>query len=222
MNIIFVLEIIGAVAFALSGAFVAVQRKLDYFGIFVLALITAVGGGMLRDIILGITPPYMFRDPVYCTTALVMAVMVILFNHFERLEIKKNHYNLLLKIILVFDAAGLSIFSIIGANIALNRVGNNMFLAVFVGVLTGIGGGILRDIMAARTPLVLRREIYAMASIFGCMLYYYLRLIMNDNFAIYISVACIFAVRLWAVMRGMNLPSVRRFKVEDSTGWRKE
>ncbi|HLP18133.1 MAG TPA: trimeric intracellular cation channel family protein [Bacteroidota bacterium] len=210
MDVIFIFEIIGAVAFALSGAFVAIQRRLDYFGIVVLALITAVGGGMLRDIILGITPPHMFRDPVYCLTAVVMAMLVILVNHFEHLELKEQQQKLLRKIVLIFDAMGLSIFSIVGVEIALTKTSDNMFLAVFVGVLTGIGGGILRDMMAGRTPLVLRKEIYALASLLGCVLFYYMRMAASESLSMYVSVALIFVIRLYAVIHGVNLPQVNR------------
>jgi uncharacterized membrane protein YeiH len=216
MDLIFLLEIIGTIAFGLSGAFVAVKKKLDYFGAAVLTLAVAVGGGMMRDVILGITPPIAFSKPVYSVLAFFTAAFVIIFNHFTKDILKREQFDLFMRIVKVFDAIGLGIFTVIGAKIATAH-SENMFLAVFVGVITGVGGGVLRDILANRTPLILRKEIYALASIIGAVLYIALRqisYIIPDSASIYISVSVIILIRLIAVWRGIHLPRLNRFKLK--------
>lgn len=212
MDISFLLEVVGAVAFGISGAFVAVQKKLDYFGVCVLAGITAVGGGMLRDVILGITPPVMFKDPIFALAALMAAFIVIVYSRFMQNKIYMRYFQAMAEINVIFDAVGLSIFCIVGTKIATDTHPGNMFLAVFVGVLTGIGGGMMRDVLVSRTPLVLKREIYAMAAIVGCTLYYILAIYIPKDFAMYVSVLCIFLIRLIAVKNDMHLPSARPIK----------
>ncbi len=166
---IFVLEIIGTVAFASSGAMTAIEKKMDIFGVNILGATTAVGGGMMRDIILGVTPPTAFSQPVYILFSILTSTLLfaIVYTNPEILNsrIKNRYYD---KIMLWCDTAGLGIFTVVGIQTA-SRIlpQDNPFFFVFIGVLTGVGGGVLRDIMAGETPYILVREIYASAAIAG-------------------------------------------------------
>lgn len=166
---IFVLEIIGTIAFASSGAMTAIEKKMDIFGVNILGATTAVGGGMMRDIILGVTPPAAFSQPVYILFSILTSTLLfaIVYTNPEILHsrIKSRYYD---KIMLWCDTAGLGIFTVVGIQTA-SRIlpQDNPFFFVFIGVLTGVGGGVLRDIMAGETPYILVREIYASAAIAG-------------------------------------------------------
>ena len=171
-NIIFIVEIIGTIAFASSGAMVAVRKRLDLFGIIVLGVITAVGGGMLRDLMIGNIPPNMFRNPVYVLAAfLTVLVLFLLFRCWPFL-LGSRYIEGYEKIMNILDAIGLGAFTVIGIDTGVEAgYGDYHFLIIFLGVITGIGGGILRDIMAGETPYVLKKHIYACASIAGACLY---------------------------------------------------
>lgn len=166
---IFFLEIIGTIAFASSGAMTAIEKKMDIFGVNILGATTAVGGGMMRDIILGVTPPAAFSQPVYILFSILTSTLLfaIVYTNPEILHsrIKSRYYD---KIMLWCDTAGLGIFTVVGIQTA-SRIlpQDNPFFFVFIGVLTGVGGGVLRDIMAGETPYILVREIYASAAIAG-------------------------------------------------------
>lgn len=166
---IFVLEIIGTIAFASSGAMTAIEKKMDIFGVNVLGATTAVGGGMMRDIILGVTPPAAFSQPVYILFSILTSTMLfaIVYTNPEILQsrIKNRYYD---KIMLWCDTVGLGIFTVVGIQTASRIIyQDNAFFFIFIGVLTGVGGGVLRDIMAGETPYILVREIYASAAIAG-------------------------------------------------------
>ena len=150
--VVFILEIIGTVVFSISGGLVGIERGLDYFGIPVLSMTTAVGGGMLRDLILGNTPPSMFTNPVYVAVAIVTSSLMLLMLHHYGNFVENGKVVSFMGPINFFDSMGLGIFTIIGVNSALDSGYHNAFLAVFVGVMTGVGGGMLRDIMVRRTP----------------------------------------------------------------------
>lgn len=166
---IFVLEIIGTVAFASSGAMIAIEKKMDIFGVNILGATTAVGGGMIRDIILGVTPPTAFAQPVYILFSILTSTLLfaVVYTNPGILHstIKSKYYD---TIMLWCDTMGLGIFTVVGIQTASRIVtDDNSFFFVFIGVLTGVGGGVVRDIMAGETPYILVREIYASASIAG-------------------------------------------------------
>ncbi len=163
-----ILELVGTVAFAASGAIIAIRKKMDIFGVAVLALTTAVGGGIIRDVILDVTPPATFRDPIYALTAI--AVSIIVFLKPVRHYLTGNHA-VYQRTMLVMDALGLGIFSVVGVSMAYTaQPDGGAFLAVFVGVLTGVGGGVMRDVMAGDMPYIFVRHIYACASLAGALL----------------------------------------------------
>lgn len=210
MNLIMILEVIGTIIFALQGCMVAIEYELDMLGIFVLALTTAVGGGMMRDIILGNTPPNMFKNPIYCILAAVTALMVVCtyqliykrFNMKEQLWIKRVGN--------ISDAIGLGIFTVVGAQVCMEAgYAANSFLCTFVGVMTGVGGGLLRDILVGRTPIILTKEIYAVAAMIGGMVYWCLSHNVHSATATYLATGLIIAIRLLAVKKDMHLPRIK-------------
>lgn len=168
MNIfILILELIGTVAFSISGAMIAIQKRMDIFGVIILGLTTAVGGGIIRDLVLGITPPATFQNPIYATCAIVTAIIVFLpvvqrlFHRYQRA------YDIMM---LTMDSLGLGIFTVIGVQAAFSQSGSySMFLMAFVGVITGVGGGVIRDIMAGNMPYIFVKHIYACASLVGAI-----------------------------------------------------
>lgn len=166
---IFILELIGTVAFASSGAMIAIEKKMDIFGVNVLGATTAVGGGIMRDIILGLTPPGAFSHPVYVLVAALTSTILFVIAYakptaFES-RVKTDYYD---KLMFWCDTAGLGIFTVVGIQAAVQAVGGeNVFFFVFIGTLTGVGGGVLRDIMAGETPYILVKHIYACAAIAG-------------------------------------------------------
>ena len=164
---VFFLELIGTVAFAISGAVVGIQKKMDIFGVAILAMTTAVGGGIIRDVILNITPPAAFRNPVFTLSSIGIGIIVfVIYRHHFEMQ-KHAVYDVLLRIM---DAIGLSLFTVIGVETAYIHVADaNAYLAIFVGVLTGVGGGILRDVLAGNTPYVFVKHFYACASLIGAI-----------------------------------------------------
>ena len=166
---IFILELIGTVAFASSGAMIAIEKKMDIFGVNVLGATTPVGGGIMRDIILGLTPPGAFSHPVYVLVAALTSTILFVIAYakptaFES-RVKTDYYD---KLMFWCDTAGLGIFTVVGIQAAVRAVGGeNVFFFVFIGTLTGVGGGVLRDIMAGETPYILVKHIYACAAIAG-------------------------------------------------------
>lgn len=166
---IFILELIGTVVFASSGAMIAIEKKMDIFGVNVLGATTAVGGGIMRDIILGLTPPGAFSHPVYVLVAALTSTILFVIAYakptaFES-RVKTDYYD---KLMFWCDTAGLGIFTVVGIQAAVRAVGGeNVFFFVFIGTLTGVGGGVLRDIMAGETPYILVKHIYACAAIAG-------------------------------------------------------
>lgn len=207
MDITVFFEVCGTIAFAFSGAFVAIESRLDMFGIWCAAVVTATGGGMVRDLILGNTPPLLFRDPVYAALATVIAFLTaVIYIHLMRS--RRRQY--ILSLIDLLDAGGLAVFTVVGMRTAITAgYGDNVFLVCFVGVVTAVGGGVLRDLFAGRQPVIMQKDIYATASLVGSLFYYYLRSLTGDDAAAALAMALIFAVRIWSVRRGVNLPYAR-------------
>lgn len=171
-NFIFTIEIIGTIAFAVSGALSGVSKRLDILGITVLGCVTAIGGGIMRDILLGSFPPAAFTDPVYVSAAIATSVVIFIFAYLNE-ETFSRAMDKLKSAINIFDAIGLGVFAVSGTEVALSYgFSENAFLSVFVGILTGVGGGVLRDLMVCEIPSVLRKKIYAVAAAAGSVSYY--------------------------------------------------
>ena len=173
--ITFFMEMAGTVAFAASGAMVGVERNMDIFGVSVLGVVTAVGGGMIRDIVLGIIPPNVFTNPVYALVATITSCVVFLAFYWKR-QLLEGHMRLTYdRVMLVMDSIGLGIFTVVGVNTGI-RSGymDNVFLLVFLGTITGVGGGLMRDMMAGVPPYIFVKHIYACASIVGAVVCVYM------------------------------------------------
>ncbi|MBQ7837253.1 MAG: trimeric intracellular cation channel family protein [Clostridia bacterium] len=210
-SIFFAIEIIGTVAFAITGVITALEKKFDIFGALVLGTVTAVGGGIVRDIILGYLPPMAFRKSVYALTAVVTSLAVFVLAYFLGSKIKK-HFDVYSQIINIFDSIGLSVFVIGGVNSAIScGFGENMFLSIFVATLTGVGGGVMRDIMAGRVPKILRKRVYALAAIVGAIIYYVLiwYKILPSTPAIIIGAGSVLVIRILATIFHWNLPTAK-------------
>ncbi len=209
--IVFILEMVGTVAFAVSGVMVARERKMDIFGAVVLGCATAVGGGLIRDLILGVIPPAMFQKPVYVTVAAVASIVFFCLERYGKcwqrfLASNQERNDQLLNIA---DSIGLAAFVVVGCRTAIDSgYADNFFLCSFVGVLTGIGGGILRDMLAAQMPLIMRKRVYGIAAIVGAVVYCGLLRMPVD--AVTASVACMVVtclIRFLAIHYRWNLPS---------------
>lgn len=197
------LDIIGVISFAISGAMTAMRKNMDIFGVCVLGVTTAVGGGMLRDVLLGHTPPRAFEDPTHVMIALATALLI--FFPAVRRALLRNHrvYELALRL---SDAAGLGIFTVNGLSIALESgYGNNWFLVLFVAGITGVGGGVIRDIFAGDRPYIFVRHVYACASLIGAI-FALLLWELDVRIAMTTGVVLVVAIRLLAVHYRWSLP----------------
>ena len=198
---IYVLDLFGTMAFAVTGAFKAIEHKADIVGIIILATITGVAGGTIRDVIFGKTLPNSLIDPTYVIITVISAI--VLFLLYSKM---KKHWNVFLK----FDAVGLGVFTVIGATFAYNLFGMNFLIIVLSGMLTGIGGGILRDVFVNQTPIVFVKELYASASFIGAIVFYFTLLITNEVYAATIlGIVLTTGLRLVAMKYNWNLPRVR-------------
>ena len=208
--ITFFMEMAGTVAFAASGAMVGVERNMDIFGVSVLGVVTAVGGGMIRDIVLGIIPPNVFINPVYALVATITSCLVFLVFYWKR-QLLEGHMRLTYdRVMLVMDSIGLGIFTVVGVNTGI-RSGymDNVFLLVFLGTITGVGGGLMRDMMAGVPPYIFVKHIYACASVMGAMSCIFLYRQFGELPAMMISSMFVFVIRLLAAKYRWNLPRVR-------------
>ena len=210
-SLFFFIEVIGTIAFASSGAMVAIKKQLDLLGVIVLGVTTAVGGGMLRDIIIGNVPPALFKDPIYVLLAFITVMLLFVIVRLNQKILDGRSMETYEKVMNIFDAIGLGAFTVIGIDTAvLSGYGDYHFLIIFLGVITGVGGGILRDIMAGQTPYVLRKHIYACASIVGAILYAWLLNYIDGNIAMLIGACSVVFIRLMATHFCWNLPTATK------------
>ena len=198
---IYVLDLFGTMAFAVTGAFKAIEHKADIVGIIILATITGLAGGTIRDIVFGKTLPNSLIDPAYVIITVISAI--VLFLLYSKM---KKHWNVFLK----FDALGLGVFTVIGATFAYNLFGMNFLIIVLSGMLTAIGGRILRDVFVNQTPIVFVKELYASASFIGAITFYFTLLITNEVYAATIlGIILTTGLRLVAMKYNWNLPRVK-------------
>ncbi len=196
-----ILDLFGTMAFAVTGAFKAIEHKSDIVGIIILSTITGVAGGVIRDIIFGKFPPTVVINPLYLVVTVVTGIVIFIL--YPSIKI---HWNLFLK----FDAVGLGVFTIIGASIAYNIFGLNFLTMAFAGVLTAVGGGILRDVFVNEVPLVFVKELYASTSFIGVIILFVM-LVMGINLysATIPSILAVTSIRLLAMKYNWNLPRAR-------------
>ncbi len=196
------LDYLGTIAFAVTGASKAIAHRSDIFGIIVLATVVGVAGGIIRDVIFD-RFPNAFSDPIYI--GLTVAVGIVMFFLYTKLKKRMGTW-------LVFDAVGLGVFSILGASIAYQVVGLEFLPMLLSGVITAIGGGILRDVFVREIPIVFVKEVYAVASVIGIVIFY--AILSSDVDIQTASIIGIFVttgVRLLAMKFNWNLPKVREF-----------
>ena len=202
-----ILEIIGTLAFAASGAMTAMKKQMDLLGVIVLGVVTSIGGGILRDVILGITPPLAFRNPLCAVIAVVTSAVVFIPGIRHRLTHNQLRFD---AVLLVMDSIGLGVFTAMGIWNALSfSPDRSTFLLVFVGVLTGVGGGVLRDVLAGNTPYILVKHIYACASLVGAVSCTLLWRVLPEYAAMSISMILVVIIRLLAAHYRWNLPRAK-------------
>lgn len=207
ITVVFIMELIGTIAFACSGAMVAVKKQLDLLGIIVLGVITAVGGGIIRDLLLGITPPVAFVKPIYLVVALISVTIIFMIVRFGIKTISLLNSQVFESILNLFDAIGLGVFTIVGVNASLaDSPDQGILLHVFLGVLTGVGGGMIRDMMVGEIPFVLKKHIYACASLTGALVYFFLSPFIGQNSALVLSTMLVTLIRILARHYQWNLP----------------
>lgn len=191
------LDYLGTVVFAITGALAAGRRQMDVFGVVVVATVTSVGGGTLRDMLLGLQPVFWVKEPLYIVTTTVTALItfaLMRFLHSPR------------RMLLVLDALGLAVFTILGCQRALG-VTDSLVIVVMMGIMSGTAGGMVRDLLCDKVPVVLRREIYATASLVGGVLFVMLsKYGYSFNQAALASISSVLAIRLFALRRGLSLP----------------
>ena len=193
------LDIIGTMAFAMSGALTAMNKKMDPFGVFIIAFVTAVGGGTLRDVLIGRTPVGWMLDLKYAYVIIAAVILSIIFRKkFDRLRTS----------LFLFDTIGLGVFTLIGLEKGIN-IGLHPMICIALGTMTACFGGVIRDILCTEIPVIFRKEIYATICILGGTVFFLLRKLNLDNDVLYLTTSLvIILVRLMAVKYKWSLPTV--------------
>ncbi len=204
-----IFEMVGTVSFAISGALVAIKKRVDIFGVVVLSVMTALGGGIVRDVLIGHLPPTMFSDYRYVMAAVITSVVVFVVAYIFRESYRKSEKTVD-AVNNIFDALGLGVFTVMGAKVAIESGFTvNGILVVCLAVITGVGGGLIRDIMLMEIPFVLKKRIYAVAAILGGTAYYLMFVNgVNGKLASIIAVLIVFVVRVLATVFKLDLPKV--------------
>jgi len=210
-DMVLVVSIVGTIAFALSGVMAATEAEMDWLGGVVLAAVAAIGGGTVRDLLLGTTPVFWVEDEWPLIVALGTAVVAIV-----ALRVQPSADPRRTALYVASDAVGLGAFVVVGTSVALDA-GTSYFIAAVMGVITGVGGGVLRDVLARRTPIVLVGEIYAIAGLVGAAL----QLALHDfgvdaAVEIWVSLIVVVTIRAVAVRFSLRLPRLRREEVKTS------
>lgn len=196
MNFLLGLELTGTLVFAISGALTAAEKKFDLMGVCIIAFVTALGGGTVRDVLIGSTPVNWMHEPLLLIIVICGVLLAFLFN---------KKLNLLRRTFFLFDAMGLGLFSIAGMQIALNA-GIAPIYAILCGMITGTFGGLTRDILCQEVPMIFRKEIYALAGLTGASLYYGLEFLqINHEASLTIAVLVVIAIRIFAVKYNLQL-----------------
>ncbi len=196
-NLLYYLDLFGVAVFAITGSLAAGRKKMDLLGVIVLALVTALGGGTLRDMILGATPVFWVSKPIYIFVASATAIVVFFLIRF---------YEIPRRILVFADAFGLAVFTVLGTEKALT-MGTHAGIALVMGVMTGVVGGMMRDVLAGEIPMILRKEIYATAALCGAGTFYGLIVTSQDNIlAVAASIIVTLGLRLSAIRWNLSLP----------------
>ncbi|MCI6659024.1 MAG: trimeric intracellular cation channel family protein [Eubacteriales bacterium] len=203
-GIVFCLEIIGTVAFAFSGAMVGIRKKFDLFGILMMGIITSVGGGVTRDVILNVSPPVMFEHPTYCIVAAVSS-MLMFFPFVRKFLDNKFVHGM---IFVAVDSLGLAAFTVAAVMYCFNIGVTNLFLIVTVSCISGVGGGLLRDVIAGDRPYIFTKHVYAIAAFVGASVAVGVYELTGKEWATVIGFIVIIAIRYVAVKYHLNFPTI--------------
>lgn len=197
MTIVYAFDLFGVFVFALSGSLSAGRKRLDLFGVLLIALVTALGGGTLRDVVMGNTPVLWIREPVYLWMGTAGALTAVLFARWMRS---------VQSVLLYADAFGLAVFTALGVQLATQH-GVDPFVAALMGVMTGTFGGLIRDVLTNEIPLLLQKEIYALAALSGATMYLALWYgVGSAPLALWLAVATTLVVRVLAIHWHLSLP----------------
>ncbi len=208
--VIFIIEILGTIAFAISGAMVAIKRKMDIFGVCILGVVTAVGGGMIRDVSLNLVP-YSLLNPIYFEVAAVTTIVVFIVVYFVKVESKTRYTYIYDNVMMAVDSVGLGVFTAVGVSKGFsNGFEESTLLLVFLGGITGVGGGLLRDIMADVKPYIFTKHIYACASIIGAFVYVWVYRASGEIFAMVSATIVVVIIRYLARHYKWNLPVINK------------
>jgi uncharacterized membrane protein YeiH len=194
--VLYVLTVLGGAFFAVSGALRAEQKGMDFFGVLVIATITATGGGTIRDVLLGTLPVFWIKDTTFLLVSLAAATITVLYGRWREPPSSS---------LLVTDAFGLAVATVFGAQAAA-EAGASPLIVILMGVTTGVAGGVLRDVLCAEVPLILRKEIYATASMVGAAYVPLSGLAQANPVIIVIPMAIVFGVRLAAIWFDIHRP----------------
>ena len=207
------LELIGTVAFALSGVLVGIKKNLDLFGVVMVGVIAACGGGILRDAFLGQLPPVMFQKPIYALTAVIVSCIMLIPKVYRFAMKNQRAYDLTM---LLSDSVGVGLFTAAGMSaVVAAGHGDNLFLMVFIGTLTGVGGGLLRDLVTQTLPYIFTKHFYACACIIGALVGGLLWGVVSDQTAMLICAAVVFIVRLLAARFRWKMPKAQVWLEEE-------
>lgn len=199
MSVYFILEMLGTLAFAISGIRLASAKRFDWFGAYVVGFTTAIGGGTLRDVMLSMTPFWMLDSIYLVVTAVALGIVIVLGRYLIRLN---NTF-------FIFDAIGLGLFTVVGIEKTL-AAGFPLWVAIIMGTLTGAAGGVLRDILINEEPLIFRKEIYALACVFGGVVFWACGQVGISGAVLQITTAAaVIALRIVAVHYGLKLPTLK-------------
>ncbi|WP_299110476.1 trimeric intracellular cation channel family protein [uncultured Winogradskyella sp.] len=199
-----IVDILGTIAFAISGALIAMNKRMDPFGVLIIAFVTAVGGGTLRDIMIGIEPVSWMKNMTFVYVIIGSVAFSVVF---------RKRINYLRKSLFLFDTIGIALYTLVGVETGLNA-GLHPIICIALGTMTACFGGVLRDVLCNEIPVVFRKEIYATACILGGLTYFILRKFLNDeNYLFVIAGLVVIIVRLIAVRFKISLPSL--YKKED-------
>lgn len=202
-------DIIGTIAFAISGAILGCKKNMDILGVIVLGLVTALGGGFVRDLVLGINPPNMFQNSTNALISTVFAVLVFIF-FFTKKNFSNSHLlKLMNRFMIITDTIGLASFTITGMATAISLGYDKRFLLIFVGTITGVGGGMIRDVLAGTIPFIFKEQIYAGACILGSIVFIIARHLFSYQFSMIICFFTVLIFRLLAVKKNWNLPRIK-------------
>lgn len=210
-DILIGVEQAGIIAFSISGAMIAIEEEVDFFGVLLLGLITSFGGGTLRDTLLGIVPSSNFYNYTGIALSLFTAAAVFLIAYTHR-EYYYTHVEKIRRINNVIDSVGLGIFAVYGVQVTWKTGGPaNIFLLIFMGMLTSVGGGLMRDMIVMRKPLIISKHIYAVAAILGSACYLVcVYSNVEETIAVIVSVMLVVGIRMLAAGKKLNLPKVKR------------